>query len=171
MILSVALTRNGKVALTGSRDGTARLWDLVDPSDPKLISIIPGHLDVISGHMNKIFSVALTPDGKMALIGYEDGTVWLWDLSDPASPKQSGILSGHTDLIWSISFTSDGKIALTGSEDRTARLWDLSDPASPRQLGVLSGHTAAIWSDIFDTRWQGGLNWLGGWDCASLGPE
>ena len=47
-------------ALTGSRDNTARLWDLSNPgSSPR----------VLSGHTNWILSVALTPDGKWALTG------------------------------------------------------------------------------------------------------
>ena len=97
-------------------------------------------------NLGKIYSSALTSDGKMAIIGYSDGTARFWDLSDPASPKQFGILLGHTDMIWSAALSEDGKVALTGSEDGTARLWDLSDPASPKLRSVLSGHAGEVTS-------------------------
>ena len=60
MISSVALTPDGRWALTGSHDKTACLWDLTNPgSSPR----------VLSKHADTIRSVALTPDGKWALTG------------------------------------------------------------------------------------------------------
>ena len=71
MIYSVALTPDGKWALTGSHDYTARLWDLSNPgSSPR----------VLSGHTDAIYSVALTPDGKWALTGSIDTTARLWEI-------------------------------------------------------------------------------------------
>ena len=106
-ITSVALTPDGKWALTGSRDHTARLWDLSNPGS------IPR---VLSGHTDAINSVAITPDGRWALTGSWDRTARLWDLTNPESNPR--VLSGQ---IYSISLTPDGKWALTGSEDGTAR--------------------------------------------------
>ena len=55
LISSVALTPDGKWALTGSRDNTARLWDLSNlGSSPR----------VLSGHTGTINSVAITADGS-----------------------------------------------------------------------------------------------------------
>ena len=79
----VALTPDGKWALTGSWDRTARLWDLTNPeSNPR----------VLSGHTGTIYSVALTPDGKWALTGSQDNTARLWDLSNLGSSPR--VLSG-----------------------------------------------------------------------------
>ena len=62
-IVSVALTPDGRWALTGSNDNTGLLWNLRNPdSRPR----------VLSGHTNSIFSVALTPDGTWALTGSRD---------------------------------------------------------------------------------------------------
>ena len=70
-IHSVALTPNGKWALTGSYDCTARIWNLSNSdSSPR----------VLSGHTDSIHSVALTPDGKWALTGSDDKTARLWEL-------------------------------------------------------------------------------------------
>ena len=86
VIYSVALTPDGKWALTGSYDNTARLWDLKNPgSSPR----------VLSGHTDAIWSVALTPDGKWALTGSYDNTARLWDLTNPDSSPR--VLSAHTN--------------------------------------------------------------------------
>ncbi len=114
-------------------------------------------------NLGEIYSSALTSDGKMALIGYFDGTARLWDLSDPVSPKQQGVLSGHTHAIRSVALTQDGKVALTASINRPARLWDLSNPASPKQLTVLSSHAGAVSSVVALTAdGKGAL--IGSWD-------
>ena len=97
LIFSVALTPDGRWALTGSRDNTARLWDLSNPgSSPR----------VLSGHTDAINSVAITPDGKWALTGSQDNTARLWDLSNPGSSPR--VLSGHTGAIFSVALTPDG---------------------------------------------------------------
>ena len=94
-IRSVALTPDGKWALTGSRDNTARLWHLSNPgSSPR----------VLLGHTDCIDLVALTPDGMWALTGSRDHTACLWDPG--SSPR---VLSGHTDTINSVALTADGK--------------------------------------------------------------
>ena len=118
LISSVAVTPDGRWALTGSRDNTARLWNLLNPgSSPR----------VLSGHIDAINSVAITPDGMWALTGSNDNTALLWDLSNPESSPR--VLSGHTSWITSVALTSDGKWALTGSWDKTARFWDLRNSA------------------------------------------
>ena len=70
---SVSLTPDGKWAVTGSGDNTARLWDLRDTST------IRSYL--LQGHTNQVISVSLTPDGKWAVTGSDDNTARLWDLS------------------------------------------------------------------------------------------
>ena len=139
---SVALTADGKWAVTGSWDKTALLWDLTNSgSSPR----------VLSGHNDAIRSVALTPDGKWVITGSGDSTVRLWDIvNSDSSPR---VLSGHADGIVAVGLTPDGKWALTGSYDTTAQLWDLGNSgSSPR---VLSGHTEAIFSVVLspDGRW------------------
>ena len=93
-ILSVALTPDGKWALTGSYDNTTQLWDLANRgSSPR----------VLAGHTHAIQSVALTPDGKCAVTGSEDNTVRFWDLANVSSSPH--ILLGHSDVIWSVALS------------------------------------------------------------------
>ena len=100
-ILSVALTPDGKWALTGSYDNTAQLWDLANRgSSPR----------VVSGHTKAIRSVALTADGTWAVTGSNDSTARLWDLKNPDTTPR--ILSGHAGAIVSVALTPDGRYGL-----------------------------------------------------------
>ena len=94
--------------------------------------------------------MAFNPAGTTLATASWDGTVILWDLSDPAAPTRIGQpLTGHTDAVSSVAFTPAGTTLATASADRTVILWDLSDPAAPTRIGQpLTGHTGAV------SRWR-----------------
>jgi WD40 repeat protein len=70
VVSSVAFTPDGRTILTGSWDGTVKLWDV---ETGKVTGTFKGH----SGPVN---SVAFSPDGLTALSGSGDGTMKLWDV-------------------------------------------------------------------------------------------
>jgi len=74
-IRCVALSANGKLALTGSDDRTAILWDA---TSGKTIQTFRGHTDEVA-------SVALSGDGKFVLTGSADMSAILWEIK-PAPP-------------------------------------------------------------------------------------
>ncbi len=110
LVWSVAVTGDGRRAVSGSADGTVRVWDLAR-----------GQSQVLEGHMDSVTSVAVTSDGRRAVSGSAHGTVRVWDLAN----GQSEVLEGHTNWIWSVVMTDDGRRAVSGSADRTVRVWDL----------------------------------------------
>src|SRR5262249_61278001 len=69
-VLSLAVTRDGRHALSGSEDRTLRLWDLASGAE----------LRCLRGHTGPVLSVALAPEGRQALSGSQDGTVRFWAL-------------------------------------------------------------------------------------------
>jgi len=69
-VLAVALTADGKRAVSGSDDRTLRVWDLEGNQPPR----------VLEGHTGWVTAVALTADGKRAVSGSHDGTLRVWDL-------------------------------------------------------------------------------------------
>ncbi|WP_457784961.1 caspase family protein, partial [Streptomyces mirabilis] len=123
------------VAVTGSMDGTARVWDL---ASGQRIG------EPLTGHRGAVDAVACTVlDGRpVAVTGSEDGTARIWDL---ASGQRIGKpLTGHHGPVHAVACTIlDGKpVAVTGSEDGTARIWDL---ASGQRIGKpLTGHHGPV---------------------------
>jgi tetratricopeptide (TPR) repeat protein len=112
-IYAVAWSRDGRTILTGSTDGTVRLWN-ARTGQP---------IGKPMEHGNTVTSVALASDGKTALTGSADDTARLWDA---ATGEPVGAPLRHRGPVVAVAFSPDGRAVLTGSEDGTARLWSSS---------------------------------------------
>jgi WD40 repeat protein/serine/threonine protein kinase len=168
---SVAITRDGHWAISGSADETIRVWDLNNASC----------LRTLRGHTHVVNSVTLTPDEERVISGSEDYTIRIWDstrwnciniinqknrsvrafaISSDGRWGVSGSmweksvqvwaflnqkhlcsLIGHSDRIWSVSITPDGQKVISGSNDGTLRVWDL---ATGKCEHILRGHTSSV---------------------------
>lgn len=130
----VAITSNGKRALSASWDGKLRYWNLENGEV----------IREIQGHRNAIMSVALSADGKRALSGSSDRTIRLWDLE---SGKEIRAFDANPQTVWDVAFSPDGKKALSGCSDGIARLWDV---ASGKELLALETHKGGrAWTVAF----------------------
>jgi len=119
-VSSVAITPDGRWAVSGGGDRTVRLWDIETGET----------LREFEGHEGWVRSVAISPEGKRVLSGGSDKTLRLWDLSteraSPGTGKEILKLEGHACPVSSVAFSPDGKRALSGGgADGTVRLWNL----------------------------------------------
>ncbi len=124
----VAVTPDGKWAVSASDDNTLTVWDL---ESGRALSSLQGHSGGISG-------VAVTPDGQRAVSSSFDKTLKIWDLQSGRALRS---LEGHSDLIFDVTITSDGKRAVSASFDKTLKMWDLE---SGRELRSLEGHSEGV---------------------------
>ncbi|KAG2055001.1 WD40 repeat-like protein, partial [Suillus hirtellus] len=103
---------DGTRIVSGSNDGTIRLWDAV-------MGKPIGH--PLRGHTFPVTSVAFSPDGTCIVSSSDDKTIRLWDA---AMGKPIGRpLRGHTQVIYSVSFSPDGNRIISHSWDMTVRFW------------------------------------------------
>lgn len=109
--MSVAVSRDGRFAVSGGSEGALILWDV------QKARVVRRFL----GHTKKVGSVAFSPDGSRVISGSEDRTIRVWDVS---SGKESMRMTGHTHEIMFVAVTPDGREVFSGSKDKTLRVWD-----------------------------------------------
>lgn len=107
-VISLTFSPEGTRILTGSQDGTAKLWDVV--TGQKIHTFSGGE------------AVAFSAGGSHVLTGSRDGAARLWDAN---TGQEIRAFIGHTSSVTSVAFSPDGRSVLTGSEDGTARIWQL----------------------------------------------
>ncbi|CDF33984.1 WD40-repeat containing protein [Chondrus crispus] len=130
-VSSVAMSGDGKRAVSGSRDSSVRVWD-VDTG------LQIG--DALTGHTGWVESVAMSGDGKRAVSGSYDDSVRVWDVD--TGLQIGDALTGHTDGVESVAMSGDGKRAVSGSLDESVRVWDVD---TGLQIGdALTGHTSYV---------------------------
>lgn len=125
-ISSLAVSRDAKIAVTGGRDRTTRLWDL---ADGKMLALYRGHSEDVN-------AVALSPDGMTAFSASDDGTVRVW----PRNAKEDDdpiVFEGHKRPVLSLAVSPDGKLLASGGQDQTIKIWDLQ---KNKLVRTLKGH-------------------------------
>jgi WD40 repeat protein len=142
-ILSVAVSPDGRYAVTGHADWTIKLWDLSRGVRVK----------TFEGHESWVTDVAFLPDSKRVLSASADNTLRLWDI---ASGRELRTFRGLTRVISCMALSPDGKYALAGVLDHypaqweveTGRLVSLYVGASGRYIDVAftPDGRAALWA-------------------------
>jgi WD40 repeat protein len=118
---AVAVTPNGRYALSGSHDCTLKLWDLTT-GQPRL---------TFTGHAGPVCAVGILPDGCHALSGSADGSLRLWEITTGQTLR---VFAEQNSSVYALAVMPDGRRAISGTGDGRLTLWDLS--ASQPLLGM-----------------------------------
>ncbi len=121
----VAITPDGRRAVSASGDHTLKVWNLETGRD----------LCTLEGHSKSVFGVAITPDARCAVSASGDHTLKVWDLE---VGRELCTLEGHSGWVSRVAITPDGRRAVSASEDRTLKVWDLQSGSDVR---TLKGHS------------------------------
>ena len=73
------------------------------------------------GKKTGVYSVAISPDGKILAAGCTDWTVKLWDLT---TRRLLGVLKEHSTPVKYVTFSPDGTLLASGDERGDLILWD-----------------------------------------------
>jgi WD40 repeat protein len=130
-VFCVKTTPCGKLAISGGRDNTLRLWDIGSGVCKK----------ILKKHSGSILCVDITPDGRFAVSGGMDQSLCVWELK---SGDCIYALAGHDGFISSVAVSPDGTMALSGGKDGKLKVWDLSIGKLIKELDGHSDHIASV---------------------------
>lgn len=117
-------------------DPIAKIWSQRLLADTKKILAFFSPTQTVTHSTNLsalIYSVAISPDGKMMASGGEDKTIKLWEVS---SGKLLRNFTGHSERIKMIAFSPDGQLIASGGDDNTIRVWNIG---TGEELYTLTG--------------------------------
>jgi HEAT repeat protein len=125
VVFEQALSKSGIDAAVFSSDGKIVLIaDSTRKDGLALWDVDAGKELHRAANRSMVYSMALSPDCRRALVGRGDGTIDVYDL------HQSRIVTTfqtHGGDVRSLAFSPDGRYALSGGSDRLVRLWRLPD--------------------------------------------
>ncbi|MEB3177885.1 MAG: serine/threonine-protein kinase [Nostocaceae cyanobacterium] len=132
-VLSVAMSRDGKTLVSGSKDKTIEIWNL---NNGKLPTTIISNTDAVS-------AVSLSPNETILVSGSYDHSIKIWNWQ---TGKLQTTLNGHTGWVNCLIFSPDGQTLASASGDKTIKIWDMK---SGELKTTLKGHTDRVISVAF----------------------
>jgi len=109
-VTSCDINSDESLVLTGSMDGTIRLWRSIDGKLHRSLSGPSGDIEFARFH----------PSGPAVLAGDSDGLVWLWSAQ---SGELIHTLAGHEGAVTVGNFSGDGKLIVTGDDKGSIIAW------------------------------------------------
>lgn len=125
---TVAVTQDGKIAVSGGRDRTLRVWDLSRGKS----------LKTLKGHRGWVTDLAILPNQTQVISAAMDNTLKLWNLD---SGENIRTFIGHEQPVVALAITPDGKQLISGSKDQQVKVWDV---ATGEVKYTLKGHRGGV---------------------------
>ena len=124
MVWSARFSPDGRWIVTGSNDGTARIWDAASGQERSAFRSAA----ITGADPGAVTAVAFSPDGQWIVTGHWMKVAVIWDV---ASGQPLRVLNGHSNALTSVEFSPDGRRVFTAARDLSLRVWDA---ASGREL-------------------------------------
>jgi serine/threonine protein kinase len=127
-ILSLAVSQDGRVLVTGGIDRSLKIWNLQTKKLEK----------TLSSHTGYIEAIAITPDNRILVSGSADRTIKIWDLQ---TGELRQTLIGHDEMVKSVAIDPNGEILVSAGVDRQIRFWRMK---TGKSIAIYLGHGNSI---------------------------
>jgi len=109
-----------------------RVLDVQDPTAPIEVGFLAAPIDTLLPTL----SLSLSGTVLYALLGEQEGGLWVVDVSDPASPREITLLSTEDDMALDLALSGNYACIATPPMGHFLII-DISDPVNPHQVGRL----------------------------------
>jgi hypothetical protein len=141
--------------LSGSQDGTIRMWDLRSASANRGTSTC-GSKHSYQGNSDSIRDVRWSPtDGVVFATASDSGAIQMWDYRKVNAPLMR--IAAHDRPCFAVDWHPDGKHIVSGGTDRQVKVWDFSSSAERRQKPAFQFRTPQA---VTNVRWRP-PSWVG----------
>jgi guanine nucleotide-binding protein subunit beta-2-like 1 protein len=116
-VSEVVISSDGQFALSGSWDGTLRLWEIASGRTTRRFV----------GHAKDVLSVAFSADNRQIVSGSRDKTIKLWNTLGEC--KYTIHDEGHTEWVSCVRFSPSpsAPVIVSAGWDRLVKVWSLSN--------------------------------------------
>ncbi|KAI2540630.1 RACK1 isoform 1, partial [Pan troglodytes] len=116
-VSDVVISSDGQFALSGSWDGTLRLWDLTTGTTTRRFV----------GHTKDVLSVAFSSDNRQIVSGSRDKTIKLWNTLGVC--KYTVQDESHSEWVSCVRFSpnSSNPIIVSCGWDKLVKVWNLAN--------------------------------------------
>lgn len=99
-----------------------------------------GLLRTLIGHINHVYCVATSLDGRRAVSGSQDCTVKVWEVD---TGQVLRTFRGHSGPVHGVAMSTDGRMAVSASRDRTLKVWSVE---TGYEIRTLTGHSGDVYA-------------------------
>ncbi|GMH54376.1 hypothetical protein TrST_g10532 [Triparma strigata] len=132
-VVSLAISNDGMLLLSGSWDKTVRIWSLESDPAAEVAKVDVG---------DRIYSVAFSPDERSFFVGEESGRLRQFYLDTGEQAQEFS--DGHSDIVHAIATTNidqDDDKVVSACEDGNVIVWDVDDG---EKICTLVGHSEPV---------------------------
>ena len=134
-----------RTLVSAGADHTAVLWDLAGPGPVPAAAPLAG--------MQAVNALAISRSGLLAR-GAKDGTVALWDMTDPSRPRPWGDPLVVPAEVRSLAFSPDGTLLAAAAMNGSLTLWRVAGTGATSRLGSTTVATGGAFWLAFDPNRQ-----------------
>eukprot|EP00919_Chromeraceae_sp_WS-2016_P075519 GHVR01178648.1.p1 GENE.GHVR01178648.1~~GHVR01178648.1.p1 ORF type:complete len:350 (-),score=70.42 GHVR01178648.1:155-1177(-) len=136
--------RSPPVLVSGSDDGTAKVWDLRTRRCATTFE-----------YSYQLLSVVVDDSQQRILAGCLDDTIRVFDLRT-GKEDEGACLFGHTDSVTGLDISKDGTRLASNSMDNTVRVWDIKPfyQGTTRCIHTLHGAQHSFEKNLLRVRWS-----------------
>ncbi|MBN6041202.1 hypothetical protein [Amycolatopsis sp. 195334CR] len=140
-VFAVALAGPLLAVGPGAQDNGIHLVNAAEPGKPAPVSVLRPAL----GQPGKFSGpTAIDPDRHLLVAGTGDGGIHVWDIADPARPRQLTEFPVAPSTVAWVEFEPRGTGLLVATKDGTVSLLDLADPTRPIRLAAMRESEEAL---------------------------